>query len=85
MKSSTECFSKGSILYLYAFNYQDILRKELCPSRLIYHQKENIVMAMTVEIKENKLCIEIELEKPYPSSSGKTLVVASTRGNIHHR
>jgi hypothetical protein len=36
---------------------------------------------MTVEIKNNKLCIEIDLEKPTPSSSGKTLVVASTRGN----
>ena len=29
----------------------------------------------------NKLCIEIDLEKPTPSSSGKTLVVASSRGN----
>lgn len=36
---------------------------------------------MTVEIKNNKLCIEIDLEKPTPSASGKTLVVASTRGN----
>lgn len=44
-------------------------------------QKENNKMAMTVEIKGNKLCIEIDLEKPTPSSSGKTLVVASTRGN----
>ncbi len=39
-------------------------------------------MAMNVEIKDNKLCIEIDLEEPKPSSSGKTLVVASTRGNI---
>ena len=38
-------------------------------------------MAMNVEIKGNKLCIEIDLEKPTPSASGKTLVVASTRGN----
>ncbi len=38
-------------------------------------------MAMTVEIKGNKLCIEIDLETPTPSASGKTLVVASTRGN----
>ncbi len=38
-------------------------------------------MAMTVEIRGNKLCIEIDLEKPTPSASGKTLVVASTRGN----
>ena len=38
-------------------------------------------MAMNVEIKNGKLCIEIDLEKPTPSSSGKTLVVASTRGN----
>jgi hypothetical protein len=38
-------------------------------------------MAMTVEIKDNKLYIEIDLEKPTPSASGKTMVVASTRGN----
>ena len=38
-------------------------------------------MAMKVEIKDNKLFIEIDLEKPTPSTSGKTLVVASTRGN----
>ncbi len=38
-------------------------------------------MALKVEIKENKLLIEIDLEKPTPSASGKTLVVASTHGN----
>ena len=38
-------------------------------------------MAMKVEIRDNMLCIEIDLEKPTPSASGKTLVVASTRGN----
>lgn len=36
---------------------------------------------MEVTIKDNKLVIEIDLEKPTPSSSGKTLVVASTHGN----
>ncbi len=36
---------------------------------------------MKVEIKDNKLYIEIDLQAPTPSSSGKTLVVASTRGN----
>ncbi|HME42394.1 MAG TPA: hypothetical protein VKF36_04845 [Syntrophorhabdales bacterium] len=36
---------------------------------------------MKVEIKDNKLFIEIDLEKPTPSASGKTLVVASTHGN----
>jgi hypothetical protein len=39
-------------------------------------------MALKVEQKENKLYIEIDLEKPTRSTSGKTLVVASTRGNI---
>lgn len=39
-------------------------------------------MAMKAEIKDNKLCIEIDLEEPKPSSSGKTLVVASTHGNV---
>jgi len=38
-------------------------------------------MAMKVEIKDDKLYIEIDLEKPTPSASGKTLVIASTRGN----
>jgi len=38
-------------------------------------------MAMTVEKKGNKLIIEIDLEQPTPSSSGKTLVVASSHGN----
>jgi len=38
-------------------------------------------MAMQVEIKNNKLCIEIDLETPTPSALGKTLVVASSRGN----
>jgi len=38
-------------------------------------------MAMKVEIRDGKLCIEIDLEKPTLSTSGKTLVVASTRGN----
>ncbi len=28
-------------------------------------------MAMKVEIKGNKLCIEIDLEKPTPSASAK--------------
>jgi len=37
---------------------------------------------MKAEVKGNKLFIEIDLEKPTPSSSGKTLVVASTRGNV---
>ncbi len=39
-------------------------------------------MTMNVEIRDNKLCIEIDLEEPKPSASGKTLVVASTRGNM---
>ncbi len=38
-------------------------------------------MTMKVEIKDNKLHIEIDLETPTPSTSGKTLMVASTRGN----
>jgi len=38
-------------------------------------------MAMTVEIKNGKLCIEIDLETPTLSASSKTLVFASTRGN----
>jgi len=36
---------------------------------------------MKAEIKGNVLVIEIEMTKPTPSASGKTLVVASTHGN----
>lgn len=39
-------------------------------------------MAMNVEIRDNKLYIETDLETPTPSASGKTLMVASTRGNM---
>jgi hypothetical protein len=32
--------------------------------------------------KGQRLVITIDLEEPRPSASGKTLVVASTRGNV---
>jgi len=37
---------------------------------------------ITVEIKNNQLHIIADIETPTPSASGKTLVVASTRGNM---
>ena len=36
---------------------------------------------MKVEIKGNELIITVEMQTPTPSASGKTLVVASSRGN----
>jgi hypothetical protein len=40
-------------------------------------------MALKCEIKGKKLVIEIDMEDtPTPSSSGKTLVVASSMGNM---
>jgi len=36
---------------------------------------------MKVEIKGNDLIITIEMQKPTPSASGKTLVIASSHGN----
>ncbi|MGE3550935.1 MAG: hypothetical protein AB7I29_13680 [Geobacter sp.] len=38
-------------------------------------------MSMSAEIKGGKLHIVIDLEEPTPSSSGKTLMVASSKGN----
>lgn len=38
-------------------------------------------MAATAEIKGKQLLITIDMQTPAPSASGKTLVVASTRGN----
>ena len=37
---------------------------------------------MEAKIENNELVIRIPLEKPKPSSSGKTLIVASTGGNV---
>jgi len=39
-------------------------------------------MAITAKIEGNKLIITADLETPTPSASGKTLVVASTKGNV---
>lgn len=37
---------------------------------------------MQAKIEGNELVIHIPLEKPHASSSGKTLIVASTGGNV---
>ena len=37
---------------------------------------------LQAKIENNELVIRIPLEKPKPSSSGKTLIVASTGGNV---
>ena len=37
---------------------------------------------LKTKIEGNKLIIICDLEEPTPSASGKTLVVASTRGNM---
>lgn len=37
---------------------------------------------MKAEIKGNDLIITIPMQTPTPSASGKTLVVASSRGNV---
>jgi len=36
---------------------------------------------MKAEIKNNQLIITVDLQDPTPSKSGKTMVVASSRGN----
>lgn len=37
---------------------------------------------MDVKIENGKLIIVIDLQDPTPSASGKTLVVATTHGNV---
>jgi hypothetical protein len=37
---------------------------------------------MDAKIENGKLIISIELQEPTPSASGKTLVVATTHGNM---
>lgn len=36
---------------------------------------------MKVTIEKNELVIRIPMQEPAPSASGKTLVIATTRGN----
>jgi len=38
-------------------------------------------MSITAEIKGKQLVLTIDMQTPSPSASGKTLVVASSRGN----
>jgi len=37
---------------------------------------------LEAKVQNGKLVITIELQTPTPSASGKTLVVASSRGNV---
>lgn len=37
---------------------------------------------MDVKIENGKLTIVIDIQEPTPSASGKTLVVATTHGNV---
>lgn len=39
-------------------------------------------MKAKIDTTRNVLIIELELQAPTPSASGKTKVVASTRGNV---
>ena len=39
-------------------------------------------MKVTIDEKSKKMTIEVDLQTPAPSASGKTLVVASSRGNV---
>lgn len=39
-------------------------------------------METTVEIKNGKLIVTLPICTPTPSATGKTLVIASTRGNM---
>jgi hypothetical protein len=37
---------------------------------------------MEVKIENGKLIVSIDMQEPTPSASGKTLVIASTHGNV---
>jgi len=40
------------------------------------------MVKVTVDEKKNKIIIEADIETPRPSGSGKTLIVATTGGNL---
>jgi len=37
---------------------------------------------MEVKIENGKLIVSIDMQEPTPSASGKTLVIATTHGNV---
>jgi len=39
-------------------------------------------MKVTIDEQAKTMTVVVDLEEPRPSASGKTLVVASTRGNV---
>lgn len=67
------------LLFLYRF----INKAHICVyfnDNIMLRRKD--IMAIEAKIEGNKLIITCDLEEPTPSASGKTLVVASTRGNM---
>jgi hypothetical protein len=45
-----------------------------------FRKEKKEITKMEARIEDGKLVIELPLEKPRPSSTGKTLLVATTRG-----
>jgi hypothetical protein len=79
------CFASGFLHYraFASSKKQNLIYFHSTRSDIILFTKYSggIIMALTAKIESNRLIISIDLETPTPSSSGKTLVVASTRGN----
>lgn len=48
----------------------------------VQQAKQTNYIIMKVSIKDNTLIIEVPMNAPTPSASGKTLVVASSHGNV---
>jgi hypothetical protein len=42
--------------------------------------EDNVPMSVELDKKKKLLTIRLPLEKPWPSASGKTMLIASTRG-----
>jgi len=62
-----------------------VFAKSSCSSKVDCNKKYTQLLEknnMEVKIENDKLIISIELQKPTPSASGKTLVVATTHGNV---
>jgi hypothetical protein len=52
----------------------------LAATRMPARPSGNKADRMNARIEGNKLIVEIDMQKPTPSSTGKTLVVASSQG-----
>ena len=59
------------------------MRGKLCNIEVCIHQEDKKMKNVEMKVEGNILTIKVDLSKEFgPSSSGKTMIIASTEGNV---